>query len=317
MEDVSKIREFLSLRSGSGSGYGYGSGDGYGYGSGFKSINGLAVYYVDGTPTVFYKIKGNVAKGAILRGDMTLEPCWIVKGNNYFAHGETLHKAREALLEKMFEDMPEDERIAAFVEAHKPGVVYPDKDYFDWHHRLTGSCEMGRMAFARDHGLESLEGSRTPEEFIALCENSYGGSVIKKLREYYRIMREFIGLYRGKRKDNGEWVEGYYCTNPEWDRKTCGEHHWIISCKNGIRYEVDPDTVGECTGLRDKNGKLIFEGDIVKAPTGHISEVVYWHDGFCQYCDCHKMHTDGVYADILEIIGNIHDNKELLKGGEQ
>ena len=190
---------------GSGSGYGYGSGygdgSGYGYGSGygdgsgsgsgsgsgygFKSINGLAVYYVDETPTVFYKIKGNVAKGAILRGDMTLEPCWIVKGANCFAHGETLHKAREALLEKMFEDMPEDERIAAFVEAHKPGVVYPDKDYFDWHHRLTGSCEMGRMAFARDHGLESLEGSRTPEEFIALCENSYGGSVIKKLREYY------------------------------------------------------------------------------------------------------------------------------------
>ena len=173
--------------SGSGYGSGYGSGSGYGYGYGLKSINGQIIWSVDDTPTLIDKVKGNIAKGRIVRGDLTLTPCWIVKGNNCFAHGETLHEARDALMEKLFEDMPEEERIAEFVKAHDWGKVYPDKDFFDWHHRLTGSCEMGRMEFARSKGLESLEGSRTVEEFIALCESSYGGSIIKKLKEFYDV----------------------------------------------------------------------------------------------------------------------------------
>ena len=202
MEDVSKIKTFLSVDGygdgdgdgygygygygyGSGYGYGYGSGYGDGYGSGLKSIAGELIWDIDNTPTLIDKIKGAVAKGRIVRGDLTLEPCWIVKGGNCFAHGKTLHEARDALFEKLFEDMPEEERIEEFVKAHKPNTVYPDKDFFDWHHRLTGSCEMGRMEFARAHGLEALDGSRTVEQFIALCENSYGGSVIKKLKEYY------------------------------------------------------------------------------------------------------------------------------------
>ena len=201
MEDVSKIKAFLSI-DGYGYGYasGYGHGSGYGYGSGYgdgdwsgdglKSINGELIWDVDGVQTLIERIKGNVAKGYILRGDLTLEPCWIAKGDNSFAHGKTLREAREALLEKLFEDMPEEERIEEFVKAHKPKTVYPDKDFFDWHHRLTGSCEMGRMEFARAHGLEALDGSRTVEEFISLCENSYGGSIIKKLREYYPCKKE-------------------------------------------------------------------------------------------------------------------------------
>ncbi|MBQ7828023.1 MAG: hypothetical protein IJ386_07135, partial [Clostridia bacterium] len=112
-------------------------------------------------------------------------PCWIMKQGNIFAHGNTLHEARDALMDKLFEDMPEEERIEQFVEAHENGKVYPDKDFFDWHHRLTGSCELGRMTFAKNHGLEDLTGSRTVQEFIALCENDYGGSTIKKLKEYY------------------------------------------------------------------------------------------------------------------------------------
>lgn len=202
---MEEVREFLSVSygyggcggsgygygtgsgtgSGSGSGYGYGDGSDYGYGYGRKSINSEAVYIIDDIPTIIRQIHGNIAKGCILNNDLTLTPCYVIKQNNLFAHGETLHKAREALLEKLFEDMPEEERIDEFVKAHKPDVKYSDKDFFDWHHRLTGSCEMGRMAFAKDHGLEDLTGSRTVKEFIELCENSYGGETIKKLKEFY------------------------------------------------------------------------------------------------------------------------------------
>ena len=199
--------------SGSGSGSGYGSGDGSGYGSdsgsgygsdsgsgygsgygdgsdsGLIKIDGRAVYRIDGVQTVLLNIRGNIAKGAIVNGDLTLTPCFIVKQGNCFAHGETLHKAREALLEKLFDDMPEEDRIAAFVKEHKPAVLYPNRDFFTWHHNLTGSCEMGRMQFAKNHGI-SLDDSMTPEEFIRLTENDFGGSTIRKLKEYYPAFKE-------------------------------------------------------------------------------------------------------------------------------
>ena len=82
--------------------------------------------------------------------------------------------------------MPEEERIDAFVKAHEPGKLYPNTDFFVWHHRLTGSCEMGRRQFARDHGIDVENGSMTPEDFIALTENAYGGATIRKLKPFYR-----------------------------------------------------------------------------------------------------------------------------------
>ena len=112
-------------------------------------------------------------------------PCFIAKIGNWFAHGETLHEAREAALAKTFDDMPEEERISRFVEAHTAGQLYPNIDFFDWHHKLTGSCEMGRRAFARTHDIDVEHGSMTPEDFIRLTENDYGGSTIRKLRPLY------------------------------------------------------------------------------------------------------------------------------------
>ena len=91
----------------------------------------------------------------------------------------------EALRDKLFEDMPEADRIRGFVEAHEWGKTYPDTDFFAWHHRLTGSCEMGRRAFAKDHGLDALDGSRTVESFIDLTKNAYGGDVIRRLANAY------------------------------------------------------------------------------------------------------------------------------------
>lgn len=130
-------------------------------------------------------MRDNIAKGAILKSDLTLTPCYVVKESNTFAHGETLHKAMAALREKLFEDMPEEERIAAFVEEHKAGVKYPVSDLYDWHHRLTGSCEMGRKQFARDHNIDLEHDKMTIKEFIEITKNAYGGEVIKRLREAY------------------------------------------------------------------------------------------------------------------------------------
>ena len=206
MEDVklqSKIQTFLSLDHGygSGSGYGYGSGygdgygsgygDGYGYGDGSGSgdgvsvINGDTVYKIDGIQTIIKSVHGNIAKGLILQSDLTLTPCYVVKGNNLFAHGDTLKEAMAALTDKMFDDMPEEERIAEFIKAHpdkdKP---YPNQDLFDWHHRLTGSCMAGRTAFVKDHDL-SLDGETTVAAFIELTKNAYNGSVIRNLEQTY------------------------------------------------------------------------------------------------------------------------------------
>jgi hypothetical protein len=91
----------------------------------------------------------------------------------------------EALNDKLFEDMPEEERIEAFVKAHEAGKAYANTDFFDWHHRLTGSCEAGRKAFAQNHGVD-LDGHMTVLEFITLTENDYGGKTIKKLKEFYK-----------------------------------------------------------------------------------------------------------------------------------
>ena len=170
---------------GSGYGYGDGDGDGYGYGYGLDKLNGKKIYRIDETPTIISSVKGNVAKGYIVQSDLSLTPCFVVKGNNLFAHGNDLHEAMDALTDKMFDDMPEEERIAEFIKAHPDkDKAYPNQDLFDWHHRLTGSCMAGRNAFVKDRGL-SLDGKTTVSDFIKLTENAYGGSTIRKLAEQY------------------------------------------------------------------------------------------------------------------------------------
>ena len=175
--------------NGKGDGSGYGRGSGYGFGSGYgiKSFCGDTVYPIDDTPTIIKQIHGSVAKGWILRKDLTLAPCCVVKQGGYFAHGETLRKAMDALWDKLFEEMPEEERIQAFVAEHPWGGLYSTSDLYDWHHRLTGSCEMGRKTFAADHGIPISETEKmTVAKFIDLTKNAYGGDVIKKLEKAYK-----------------------------------------------------------------------------------------------------------------------------------
>ena len=175
--------------SGYGSGYGSGSGDGYGSGSGMlKEWAGQHVYSIDGVATLIDSVHGNYAKGRILKKDITTEPCFIAKvEGRYFAHGETLRKAMADAMNKAFEDLPEGERIDKFVaEYPDKNIVAKNADLFAWHNRLTGSCEMGRRAFAKEHDIDVENGSMTVDNFIKLTINSYGGKTIKKLKERYK-----------------------------------------------------------------------------------------------------------------------------------
>lgn len=123
-------------------------------------------------------------------------------------------------------------------------------------------------------------------------------------------MREI--LFRGKRLDDGEWVDGYlYITHN-------GEHE--ISIYNDEvnierwTHEVDPSTVGQYTGLKDKNGKKIFDGDIVKRVGDKC--VVKWTEEDAKFIiigSMTKLDFSLCFAEHLEVIGNIHDNPELLE----
>lgn len=119
-------------------------------------------------------------------------------------------------------------------------------------------------------------------------------------------MREI--LFRGKRKDNDQWVQGSLfaeCSRFEIVRGTCNNV--------GIEgVDVIPETVGQYTGLT-ANGKKIFEGDVVKRCNDNC--VVKWVEEdaeFGIFGGMTKLSFSLIFSDKLEIIGNIHDNPELL-----
>ena len=173
--------------SGCGDGYGEGFGCGFGDGCGFgvKELNGEAIYIVDDVPTFIDSVHGNYAKGRILQSDLTTKECFIAKVyGRYFAHGETLKQAFNDAMSKSFQDIPEDERIARFKEQYPDNdVKITARELFDWHNRLTGSCEMGRNNFVRNHDIDVDNDSFTVREFVELTKNDYGGQTIKKILE--------------------------------------------------------------------------------------------------------------------------------------
>ena len=176
-----------------GRGYGCGDGspDGNGYGYfdnlGLKEINGNIVYIIDDIPTIITSVRNNIAKGFIVKNDLQFEPCYIVKENNEFAHGDTLKDAYMSLQEKLYDDSTEEERIEAFKKQFPEyDVKYNNRDLFVYHHVLTGSCRMGGEAFLSNKGL-SLDGKTSVREFVKLTQDAYGGDIIKKLPEAYGI----------------------------------------------------------------------------------------------------------------------------------
>ena len=172
---------------GSDDGCGYGSGNGFEHRRGVKELNGENVHLVDGIQTIIKSVHGNIAQGFILNSDLTSQPCYIVKENNKFAHGDTLHDAFTSLREKLYDDSTEEERIEAFVKEFPDyDTPYPNRDLFDYHHVLTGSCRMGRESFCKDKGI-NLDGSTTVREFVSLTKDSYGSEIIRRLPQAYGV----------------------------------------------------------------------------------------------------------------------------------
>ena len=126
-------------------------------------------------------------------------------------------------------------------------------------------------------------------------------------------MRENMGLFRGKLKSSKEWAFG--------NLRVMKSGVAIITPDDtliGTYGQVYPSTVGECTGLKDKNGKLIFEGDIVKGSNIlHSNRKIYqvaFDDGSFELFDHKGVGWHHSHIDNKEVIGNFHDNPELLKG---
>lgn len=148
-------------------------------------------------------------------------------------------------------------------------------------------------------------------------------------------------LFRGKRVDNGEWISGSILSFDDGGKvilsstaKVFKEHGTTTICCNEC-YDVYPETVGQYTGLTDKNGVKIFEGDIVKEykSKDKVKGVVKfgeYQSGINKYADDLGFYVEwttenfliqelGYWCrkNMLEVIGNIHDNPELLEGSNK
>nr|DAE27907.1 MAG TPA: YopX protein [virus sp. ctDYl1] len=148
-------------------------------------------------------------------------------------------------------------------------------------------------------------------------------------------MREI--LFKAKRIDNGEWVEGYYykisettyCFKEDYERKPVPEHHYILQERmtdwglpnQMVQIEIDPKTLCQFTGLCDKNGKRIWENNVVWLVYNgeeHIYQIV-WDNSELDFKATNGEENYGsnfeylLCCDEIEVIGNIFDNPELLQ----
>ncbi len=127
-------------------------------------------------------------------------------------------------------------------------------------------------------------------------------------------------LFKAKRTDNGEWVQGYLFGI--WEKRYI---LWGMTNDIPNMIEVDPTTICQCTGLKDKNGKLIWENDIMVA---HLDEdypenetyirILWYESGLCSKEKGSKdiSPIDKFDQEHFEVCGNIFDNPELLESEE-
>lgn len=144
-------------------------------------------------------------------------------------------------------------------------------------------------------------------------------------------MREI--LFRGKRIANGKWVSGYYVVRKRPYFKDKGADFEHIICDNlviddfndkqfvdtiPITYSVDPETIGQYTGVTDTNGNKIFEGDVVWDSYDEDYGKVEWDNDTAKFIITFSTFTvdfDSVYGKELEIVGNVFDTPEFFEAG--
>lgn len=131
-------------------------------------------------------------------------------------------------------------------------------------------------------------------------------------------MREI--LFKAKRKDNGEWMEGYYRADPDLDTHyICGWNYY--ASENGLEREpfeeeINPDTLCQYTGFTDKSGKKIWENDIAHIRSSGLSGygVVKYQNGNLVLVDEKRKRTYSLYGEWkIRKDGNIFDNADLLE----
>ena len=121
-------------------------------------------------------------------------------------------------------------------------------------------------------------------------------------------------LFRGKRKDNGEWIQGYLYGI--WERRYI---LWGMTNDIPNMVKVDPETVCQCTAMPDKNNKLIFENDIAIKHNDDDKEpyLIRWSENYAAWelaqCGCAMYGFFDVDFGEIEVIGNAIDNPELLE----
>ncbi len=119
-------------------------------------------------------------------------------------------------------------------------------------------------------------------------------------------MREI--LFRGKRSDTGEWIEGYFGQSVD---SFIIQDYGLVAGHFQV-FKVIPETLSQYTGMADKNGRKIFERDLLKDSNGFIYEVYF--DGGCFMIKYGlRSNTFATTHQILEVVGNIYDNPELLE----
>lgn len=136
-------------------------------------------------------------------------------------------------------------------------------------------------------------------------------------------------LFKAKRIDNGEWEIGSLIALPT------GEYEISNKCNNPpdcdpmwdkvvITHKVDSSTICQCTGLKDKNGKLIWENDIVNCMDAECCGYISWNESEAGFYFDVLLEDGGFeeehiydYQDCMEVIGNEFDNKELLESEDK
>ena len=141
---------------------------------------------IDRIQTIIHSVHNNIAKCDVIGVDLTLTPCYVAKFGNFFSHGDTAKEAYSNAKKKYDDNLPIDDKIRMFIERHpKLDTYVTASELFNEHNFLTGSCDFGRRKFCEEHNIDIKSGSFTVNEFIEFTINSYGGNVIRKLKEEY------------------------------------------------------------------------------------------------------------------------------------